>query len=432
MSSVILAALSLFSPYALATDDDGAAAVEALPSSDALVFENFPAPAVDGPAADWDAAWPARLGFDAADWRRGVVRRVEPPEGEVAVRPAGSRRFDVALREQESAVAQLRGAGVEVGDAPSLVRSGSFVVSMPTARPDENGKLPAGLGPRNRASITMRYVSATATGRGARVQTTWFCLDEPRGAPRGVVLLMPGLFGTPEGVLESLNRRLRERGWAVLRMIAQPSGFLEDATLVLDPADPGACADAIAPIFNERFAECALAAQGALRFLDRDRPDLAELPCVVIGFSGGAITLPTVVAREPERYDAAILVAGGVDFWLMSQTSNYRNWVDALRVDWKAPPTPEQSRAIDAAALVRTALDPYHTAIVLRGKPVLMVQGNADQAVPSPLGDVLWERAGRPERMILAAGHETLFMGLSRRFPALLDWLDKHFAKDGG
>src|SRR5205085_268147 len=69
-----------------------------------------------------------------------------------------------------------------------------------------------------------------------RLQRTWFALYEPKDGPaRGVALLMPGLFNTPEPVIDHVVAQLRGRGWAVLRMMAQPSRFTELLSFDLDP-----------------------------------------------------------------------------------------------------------------------------------------------------------------------------------------------------
>ena len=102
------------------------------------------------------------------------------------------------------------------------------------------------------------------------------------------------------------------------------------------------------------------------------------------------MTLPTVVAREPDRYAAGIMVGGGADFWLMNHRSNYKNWIDAARENWVGPPpTPEQLAQLDELYLRKSPLDSYYTAAALKGKPTLMIQGTTDFAVPSPyLGDL--------------------------------------------
>ena len=56
---------------------------------------------------------------------------------------------------------------------------------------------------------------------------------------------------------------------------------------------------------------------------------------------------------------------------------------------------------------------------------MLLIQGTSDLAVPSPLGDLLWERMGKPERWLMEeAGHEVLFMMLPQKFGKMMEWLE--------
>jgi fermentation-respiration switch protein FrsA (DUF1100 family) len=259
------------------------------------------------------------------------------------------------------------------------------------------------------------------------VQRTWVAYyDSTRegDGPRGIALVMPGLFNTPEPVIEYVIAKLRGRGWAVLRMMAQPSRFTERTRFAIDPDHLDASAAAIADEMQDRAAECAFAAQAAFDHVLGQHPALAKHPRIALGMSGGAMTLPTVLAREPEKYAAAVIVAGGADFYEIAVESNYRHLVEAISFEWPTPPTVAQAEQLDREYLRHGNLDSYHTAPLLAGKPILMIHGTHDGAVPAHLGDLLWERLGKPERWPEESGHEEVFAHLPKNTDRILDWLD--------
>lgn len=377
----------------------------------------FALPDATLPYLDLEGAWPERLGTPDA----GVVIAwggAEQPE----FLWAGSRVGPLAPRPDDEDQRALE--PILQGRVLRAEQSGSFLIRL---RPRLVDGKPVSA--RQASRSFCRFVSARAGDeRDALLQRTWFALLEPADGreARGVALLMPGVFGTPEGILASFTNALRARGWLVVRMLAQPSRFTERVVFPIDAREPlDRPARRIAEELGDRAAECAYAVQGVLAHLERQRPSLAGLPRIAIGFSGGAITLPTVVAREPSRYRAAVLVGGGAHYWLINQESNYAGMIDAVTASWEPPdpgagPRDELARAY----LARAPLDAFHTARHLPMGRTLIFQADRDLGVPSALGDVLWERASRCERWVRPGGHESLFMIFRKEIPAVLDWID--------
>ncbi|MFA6044051.1 MAG: alpha/beta hydrolase [Phycisphaerales bacterium] len=386
------------------------------------IWANFPKLDAAQPFLDYSKAWPARVG-EGSD--RGICIDILGP----TLRPSGAAVWatpDAAPAANDpDAKALFEKFHLPLDSKIALEGERAFVVSVP--------KLPDGpLPPRrytNPAAMTFRFVSARETTRdGAKVYAldhTVFTYFEPRsGKPKALVLLLPGLLATPEGTLSGLTDALRARGYAVLRMVAQPARFVEHVTIVADPAKPDASTGEINELFSQRLAECAYAAKGGLDHLAKAHPELGTLPLAAIGFSGGAISLPTIAALEPDRYKAAVMVGGGAHLWQMQEFSNYSSMIGALDITWTAPATDAAKQAIRDAYSKGVPLDPLHTAAALRGKPMLIIQGDVDLAVPSPLGDCLWERLGKPERWLEHAGHEDVFIHLPAKFAKIADWLD--------
>ncbi|QQS10132.1 MAG: alpha/beta hydrolase [Phycisphaerales bacterium] len=262
----------------------------------------------------------------------------------------------------------------------------------------------------------------------ASASRTWFVLHTPEH-PRAVVLLMPGMLGTPEGMLELMAKRLMARDIAVLRMIAQPSRFTQHAEFIVpDRESIPSLAGHIAEVFGDRTAECAYAAQAAFEHVFKAHPELASVPRVAIGYSAGAMTLPTVLALEPDKYAAGVIVGGGCHYWLISELSNYATMIDAIVTNWGAtPPTADLRSDLAEAYLAHAPLDSFHTATILKGTPMLMYQAKADLAVPTELGDVLWDRLGKPERWLRDGGHESLFFQhLPKDLDAIVTWIESN------
>lgn len=379
----------------------------------------------DAPAGVYleaEKAWPARWGGV-----RGVVREQEWPRAGVAVVrvPSGMEMVIDPGAESEhgrDVRALLSAAGVEAdGEGAPAFRFEHEGAAIVVARRE------GGAGVR-RARTLLRFTSGVEDGEGGvEIQRTWAALYEPiAGVPvRGTAVLFPGLLGTPEPLLEGLTRTLSIRGWTVVRFMAQPSRFTQRSRIVvMADEDAASAGERIAPIMAEGLAEVSYAARAVLKRVEELEPELRGLPRVAVGMSAGAITLPTVVAAEPERWAAAVLIGGGADLFTILDRSNYSEMIDGAGVEWEGEPDEARRKAVSEGYLRRAALDPYHTAGLLRGKPVLMYHGTLDRAVPASAGELLWERLGRPERRSFEVGHEMLFLGMATEVGPVADWIE--------
>lgn len=399
------------------------------PIADAGAFANFRTPALNRVSIDSIDPWPLREAMSI----ELVHNAQRKPKGQWS-RSGGA--TDEA--EQQAIADQLLRAYPQAKDAVLLTRvaPGGFVVRSEPVAPGQT--LPRS--EVNSADYTMRFVTArTVPGTPTRtyeLTSTWFTVFSPADEDnsRGIAVIMPGLLGTPEGTLVALQRRFTDRGWTVLRMVAQPSRFTQTFVATVDPGKPLDEAIMIAERSAQGVAEIAYAVQEAAAKLETLRPDLAGKPRVIVGTSAGALTLPTVVAREPAKYGAAVIIGGGCHFWLMGITSNYNDWMGLTDITWTRDATEQEKAAIEDAYLQFAALDSYHTAKALHGKPVLMLQATQDLAVPTPLSDVLFARLSTngktPDRDVLPGGHEALFAALPTQFARMLDWVDKAVPKD--
>lgn len=311
----------------------------------------------------------------------------------------------------------------------------------------------------------------------SRVERTWFAYYDPfpprdergfldgdrKAEVRGLVVILPGMFGTPPDQIGTLTRRLRNEGFAVLRMLAHPSLFTEHVSFAVPMQGPlDAAAKDIAAELTGRTTEVSYALESALAHVMTQRPELIDKKLGLVGMSGGAMVAPTIVARNPKLFERVVLIGGGADYLQILLESNYREWIDAVEVLFfegtpatgaplpdgtkpaiepvrpDEPPKPgagdfrlvSKGPAADARrAELLTAyrkhapLDSANLATALAGTKVLMVQGTTDRAVPRATGDLLWEKAGKPERIMVAGGHEWLFFTLNRHLPRMTEFL---------
>jgi len=265
------------------------------------------------------------------------------------------------------------------------------------------------------------------------LERTWVALYDPSDREpeeaKGTVVLLPGMFGTPEPMINSLIGTLRRQGWSVLRYLSHNSRFTERIEATVSPSTTERVARDLASQLARRAAGCAYAVDIALDHAAGLRPELAGKPTALMGMSGGAIVAPTVHAFDPDRFDAVVLFAGGVNFLEINLRSNYADWIDAIVIDFDADtegmqePSGAQVLELSRAYLDHAPLDGTHLAPLLAGTPTLVVQASNDRAVPADLGERLWDLAGRPERWTLPLGHELVFAALPFQAPAIERWL---------
>jgi len=359
--------------------------------------------------------WPSRAAV--------VVRELEVGPWELKwVGPLGIGGLE-ADREDRAIIA---GSLAVEEDRVEFEGEGSIMVRMPQGKLSRTARL------AGKPAAAFECLTADPRDDGKhQLQRTWFVLYEPRGEgsqTRGVVLLLPGMFGTPEPVIDPLVGKLRDRGWHVLRMLTHSSRFTEKGSYTLDPAEPTGLAKEIADELGDRAAECAIATEAVCARIARAMPGVPIGARVGLGMSGGGMVMPTVVAREHDAYKLAVFIGAGCDYAAIAMDSNYADWIDAVRIGWEGEPTEQARVAFTDAYRSAARFDSYATAPLMADIPTLMLQGELDQAVPASLGDLLWGRLGEPERWTMPATHETLFLAyLPERVEELLDWLDAHW-----
>lgn len=253
------------------------------------------------------------------------------------------------------------------------------------------------------------------------------------GAPRGVMLHLSSLAGFEyeKPVIDELCAA----GWLILQVDPSTARRQESPVQVDSDADMTEPAKRLARVIDNRVAEIAYAAEAGLDFIQETFPNLEGCPVVLAGYSAGALVGPSVATLLHDRLDAVVLVGGGANLLNISRRSSLTN--GGISVRWtgdKVTTVPETGakkvpddtwHKLEDAYLTASRLDPYNTAPYLADKPVLVLHGVFDDIVPADSGDLLYERLGKPERVIFTLGHRGLFWRLPTQAGMIARWLNK-------
>lgn len=252
----------------------------------------------------------------------------------------------------------------------------------------------------------------------------------PGTTPRGTIVHMAGLGSYAYEL--PIIQELKDRGWWVLRVSTPRVWWFEARRFMIPSRDRvPEVARSLAKEIDDLLAESAYAAEGAIDYLARQRPEIPLSPMVMVGCSAGALATPAVVARMPEKFDAVVLVGGGANLLEISQRSDLTT--AGISLAWpENQPRPDWRNRLFAEYLKFSKLDPYATAPVIRDKPVLMVHANLDSTVPADNGWLLWDRLGRPDRYVHVVGHRTLFLTLYTQSRRIADWIDAQSPRASG
>ncbi|MBO6740812.1 MAG: alpha/beta hydrolase [Phycisphaerales bacterium] len=384
--------------------------------------------------------WPSRWGDNPEV--RGIIIEMDPAKRLRAVHYGRHHQGRTAPNDYEDVAKLAAAVGIESAFNFKVEGPGSFIFSENTLSDQPVSDPP---------DLAFRYVSAQqaqpesasidADKDHIEIERTWFTYRDPRPdrEVRGTLVLLPGMFGTPEPIVDATERYFTSKGYAVLRMLSHPSRYTQHLMLQYLDGKGDDVASQAAEVADQRVAECAYATDAALKHVMSKREDMRDKPIVLLGMSGGAMALPSVYAYAPEHYDAAVLIAGGANFLKIMIESNYKSWIDAILVDFDpssdqlGKPEPGVVDTLTSLYLEHAKLDAYHSAPGMRDFPVLVLHATSDKAVPASTGDLLYERLGKPERWTYPFGHEIIFASLPTQIPKIEAWVHEQIgSKDEG
>lgn len=339
---------------------------------------------------------------DSGVYGRGIIRTLVPlsDEGDVE---------DEA--EQDLEFGGLQFVSLQPDDAAYRVAS----IARSEQRTDQYQRLLLRrLGIRQRGGNGAWYLQR----QGTRMR-----LFEPdTSPPRGLVLHLSSLAGLDyeRPVIDILTKA----GWLVLQIDASTARRRESPVRIADAADIDAAAKRLARSIDNRVAEVAYAAQAGMEYLCQQRPELDSLPVVITGYSAGALVGPAAGVLLHDRISALVLAGGGANLLSISHRSSLTN--GGIRIEWaQGLESPDAWSRLEAAYLAESRLDPYSMAPSLQDRPVLLLHGMFDDIVPADTGDLLYERLGRPERLVYTLGHRGLFWRLPSQAGMIERWLEQ-------
>lgn len=224
---------------------------------------------------------------------------------------------------------------------------------------------------------------------------------------------------------------LKKRGWAV---VGCGSATISTERLLgaeIDLVDRGEAAlrdygKLAAGECDKVLAGYAYGWEVALEMVERYYPEIPTHPCVMAGFSFGAIMTPPGAARLGGKVDAAVLVGGGTNLLgILAETPVIDFPVRVRDAKGARRATPAELERIGTYYLEHSQLDGHTTARALAGKPVLMLHAELDGWVPAKYGRDLWMQAGKPERWRGPFGHMLMFYFLGHQARPIADWVDR-------
>lgn len=243
------------------------------------------------------------------------------------------------------------------------------------------------------------------------------------GQARGLVVCLDAPLGG-QSYEEPIVTELRSRGWAVLQTNG-PEGHwrnLKEIDTNPQPADWDKLIANLATDINNQMADHAYSIEAALSFLAENRPDIPQETIVGLGFSAGALAMPTVAARLGDKIDAVVLIGGGANILGISQNSTLTN--GGLEIQLDPSETSITWKQTMQTYLKFAGLDPYNTAPLLVHTPVLVYHAAFDRIVPAKYGRYLIGRLGLPRRYTVLGGHAILFWRLPSQAKTIADWID--------
>lgn len=236
--------------------------------------------------------------------------------------------------------------------------------------------------------------------------------------PKGLAFILCGLGGMQHSS-KMLGAEMLKNGWAVVYMYTVLDVPEYRMKVKLSGDSP---VHSAIDLFDSKYCQVITATKAIRKRMETQLPSLRQSPFVLIGISAGALNTPAVYRELKEDVDAVVLVAGGANMFDIVQEGVFTNWKFTDGDGKKF--SKEQLRKMNDDYLNSTSRDPYFLAKELPHDKTLIIHAKWDKVVPAKNGDLLYERAGRPERWIYPSGHLGLFATFGWHAEDITAWLN--------
>ncbi len=260
------------------------------------------------------------------------------------------------------------------------------------------------------AEETASYICYKVVYRSARDQRVPAFLVLPKNRPEGqklpCVILMHGLGGD-KTMFKMLWPMLTNAGYALFAIDAQYHGERK-------PKEPLPFFGIYPYYSRDALIQTVIDLRRALDYLET-RPEIDPKRIGYIGASMGGI-LGAIFAGVDERVQAPVLLVAGGNWKILMEKSV----LSVFRQN-------RSSKEIEEALRAMEVVDPVLWVGRISPRPVLMINGDADDVVPVDSNKALHEAAREPKKIIwYKGGHVPPPAEMPNVLNAITSWLNEH------